>query len=30
MAPAAVDVIKMIDPMVILRAQGNPSMNLLI
>ena len=30
MAPVSVDVIKTIDPMVILRARGNPSKNLLI
>ena len=30
MAPVAVNVIKTIDPMVILRAQGNPPRNLLI
>ena len=30
MAPVAVDVIKTIDPMVILREQGDPSRNLLI
>ena len=30
MAPVAVDVIKTMDPMVILRARGNPSRNLLI
>ena len=30
MAPVAVDVIKTIDPMVILRARGGPSRNLLI
>ena len=30
MAPVAVDVIKTIDPMVILRARGYPSRNLLI
>ena len=30
MSPVAVDVIRTIDPMVILRAQGYPSRNLLI
>ena len=30
MEPVAVDVIKTIDPMVTLRARGNPSRNLLI
>ena len=30
MAPVAVDVIKTIDPMVIIRSRGNPSRNLLI
>ena len=30
MAPVSVDVIRMTDPMVILRAQGRPSRNLLI
>ena len=30
MAPVVVDVIRMTDPMVILRAQGRPSRNLLI